>query len=75
MPPIIHARLDEETEALRQRLKQQTGWADSEIVRAGIKSLATTVMPAGQRIVGIGEFCSGIPDLGSNKQHLRGFGD
>ena len=36
MSRVIHARLDDETEALRLALKQSTGWADSEIVRTGI---------------------------------------
>lgn len=27
-----------------------------------------------QRIIGLGEFASGIDDLGSNKEHLDGFG-
>jgi hypothetical protein len=26
------------------------------------------------RIAGIGQFASGIDDLGSNKRHLKGFG-
>lgn len=74
MSRVIHARLDNETELLRRELRQRTGWADSEIVRAGIKSLASLMLPAEQRIVGIGEFESGQADLGSNKAHLEGFG-
>jgi hypothetical protein len=30
--------------------------------------------PAIRRIAGLGKFTSGLPDLGSNKKHLRGFG-
>ena len=26
------------------------------------------------KITGMGQFCSGIPDLGSNKKHLEGLG-
>ena len=74
MSRVIHARLDDETEALRLALKQSTGWADSEIVRAGIKTLASLVVPAEQRIIGLGEFDSGVADLGSDKKHLGGFG-
>ena len=74
MSRVIHARLDDETEALRLELKHRTGWADSEIVRAGIKALASLMVPAEQRIVGLGEFESGVADLGSNKEHLEGFG-
>ena len=74
MSRVIHARLDDETEALRVELKHSTGWADSEIVRIGIKTLASLVVPTEQRISGLGEFDSGMTDLGSNKEHLEGFG-
>ena len=74
MSRVIHARLDDKTEALRPALKQSIGWADSEFVCAGIKTLASPVMPAEQRIIGLGELDSGIADLGSNKKHLEGFG-
>lgn len=74
MSRVIHARLDDETEALRLALKRSTGWADSEIVRTGIKTLASLVVPVEQRISGLGEFDSGITGLGSNKKHLEGFG-
>ena len=74
MSRVIHARLDDETEALRLALKRSTGWADSEIVRTGIKTLASLVVPVEQRISGLGEFDSGITGLGSNKKHLVGFG-
>ena len=75
MASIIHARLDDDTAALRTALQQQLGWTDSQIVREGIKSLSLLVRKQGQRkIVGLGKFTSGINDLGSNEKHLRGFG-
>jgi hypothetical protein len=75
MASVIHARLDEDTEWLRNALQKQLGWTDSQIVREGIKSLSLLVRKQGKRkIIGLGKFASGIDDLGSNKRHLRGFG-
>jgi len=75
MSDIVHARLDEETRKILARLCRQTGLNPSEIIRRGIKALtASTVTGKERRIVGAGKFASGIPDLGSNKKHLEGFG-
>jgi len=35
---------------------------------------ATHPRPDRPRIAGLGQFASGISDLGSNKKHLKGFG-
>jgi hypothetical protein len=75
MASIIHARLDNDTDSLRTALQKQLGWSDSQIVREGIKSLSLLVRKQGKRkIVGLGQFASGVKDLGSNKKHLQGFG-
>ncbi|MGD2064590.1 MAG: hypothetical protein PVF51_13545 [Nitrospirota bacterium] len=75
MERIVHARLDEQSEQLLERLRRDTGWRDSEIVRRGIQALATlTLAPRKAEIVGLGRFASGVPDLGSAKGHLDGFG-
>ena len=74
MAQIIHARLDNETESLRRKLEQRMGWTDSELVRAGIKSLASMLTPNRSQVIGLGEFDSGIPGLGTNNKHLDGFG-
>ena len=39
-------------------------------VRAGDEHLDARPL----RVLGVGEFASGIPDLGSNREHLAGFG-
>ena len=76
MSRVIHARLDEETDAVRRQLTRRLGWSDSQIVREGIKALAARLVPKRKRkVVGIGKFRSGISDLGSSKQHLKGFGE
>jgi ppGpp synthetase/RelA/SpoT-type nucleotidyltranferase len=75
MASVIHARLDDDTDALRNDLQSQLGWSDSQIVREGIKSLSSLVQKAGKRkIVGLGKFKSDVSDLGSNKKYLKSFG-
>ena len=75
MSRIIHARLDSETEQLLRQLEQRLGWNDSKVVREGIKALnGLLVGGRTRRIVGLGRFRSGVSDLGSNKEHLKGFG-
>jgi hypothetical protein len=72
----IHARLDEETEELRAQLKKTAGWSDSEIVRRGIKVLAS-VTPAlkKRKFRGVGKYKSGLRDLATNKKYMEGFGE
>lgn len=75
MSSVIHARLDADTNSLRDELQKQLGWTDSQIVREGIKALSALVRANGKRkIIGLGRFKSGITDLGSHKRHLKGFG-
>lgn len=75
MSKTINARLDDESEELLERLQQDLGQNASEVVRSALKALAAvTPRSAGERVVGIGQFTSGVSDLGSNKKHLKGFG-
>lgn len=76
MATSIHARLDDETDALREQLKKSKGWTDSEIVRRGIKLLASMTPKKTRRrpFIGEGKYSSGIPDLATNKKHMEGFG-
>jgi hypothetical protein len=75
MSRIIHARLDARSERLLRALERTLGWSDSRIIREGIKALGIMLVPArARRIVGLGRFRSGIPDLGSKKGSLKGFG-
>lgn len=69
----VQARLDAETEKTLVRLTEQLGLSPSMVVREGIRLLAAS-QPKARMIVGLGEFASGISDLGSNKKHLKGFG-
>jgi hypothetical protein len=75
MAKLVQARLDDETDEILKELRRRTGLSDSEIVRRGVRSLAALSRPAsGLRVFGLGRFSSGVPDLGSNKEHLKGFG-
>ncbi len=75
MARIVHARLDPATEKMLREVERSLGWTDSEVVRAGIKMVRGVLVRSRARaIVGLGRFRSGVPDLGSNKDHLKGFG-
>ena len=75
MSRIVHARLNEDSQKMMNRLRRRMGWHDSKIIRQGLKALTElTFAAAPKRIIGLGKFKSGISDLGSNKTHLRGFG-
>lgn len=72
---MVQARLDEETQAALDRLVRGKGWSASKVVREGIHLLASREKVAKPiKIIGLGMFDSGIPDLGSNKKHLAGLG-
>ncbi len=76
MARIIHARIDADTEKLLSELKRRMGWNDSKLVREGLKALNVLLVPQQRRkIVGLGKFRSGIPDLATNPEHLKGFGE
>jgi hypothetical protein len=75
MPVSVQARLDPETQRALNRLVRRLGMSPSALVREGIRLLAACQQaPAEKKITGLGQFRSGIADLGSNKRHLRGFG-
>lgn len=71
----VQARLDEETQAALRILVRRNGWSTSRAVREGLQLLVRQQSAgAAGRMIGIGLFDSGIPDLGSNKKYLEGFG-
>jgi len=75
MSRTVQARLDDETRALLERLRRRTGLSESELLRRGLRLLATEAGARRRRtIIGLGRFASGRPDLGSDKRHLEGFG-
>ena len=77
MKTTVQARLDEESEAALRQLTRQLGWSPSRVVREGLRLMAQHHKVASrrkQKFLGIGQFDSGISDLGSNKKHLEGYG-
>lgn len=75
MGRIVQARLDEETLQLLMRLRRRTGLTYSELLRRGVRRLAQEAGSAPQRrIVGVGKFSATVPDLATNRKHLRDFG-
>jgi hypothetical protein len=75
MRSSIQARLDEPSEKALKQLVGKLGWSTSKVVRESLRLLAACHLGNGRRkVIGLGEFDSGITDLGSNKSHLRDFG-
>jgi hypothetical protein len=71
----VQARLDDNEQKTLARLARQLGWSPSRIVREGLRLLAVSYPDGGRpRIAGLAKFSSGVPDLGSNKDHLKNFG-
>jgi hypothetical protein len=72
---MISARIDAKTYETLQQLKQQSGWNFSKVIRFAIQSFAINKNQRTKRkIIGMGRFASRAPDLGSNKKHMKGFG-
>ena len=75
MRTTVQARLDRRAQVALERLARRTGWSPSRVVREGVHLLAACYgFPPAKRVIGVGRFASGLPDLASNKKHLRGFG-
>jgi hypothetical protein len=75
MKANVQARLDHRSQADLKRLVRRLGWSPSRVVREGLGLLAACYGTApGKKVIGVGRFASGLPDLGSNKKHLQGFG-
>jgi hypothetical protein len=75
MKATVQARLDADSRKTLNLLVSRLGWTPSRVVREGLRLLAAT-HPAGARprIAGMGKFASEVRDLGSNPEHLKGFG-
>ena len=72
----IQARLDDRSRKRLANLVRELGWTPSQVVREGLRVLeASHVRRKKLGIIGLGKFRSAVRDLGSNKKHLRGFGE
>ncbi len=75
MRATIQARLDNRSRKRLAVLVRELGWTPSKVVREGLRILeASQLRRKKQGIIGLGKFRSSVPDLGSNKKHLRNFG-
>jgi hypothetical protein len=71
----VHVQLDRRSHLELEELVRRLGWSPSRVVCEGIHLLAARVeTPSTTKVIGTGRFASGLPDLGSNKKHLKGFG-
>jgi hypothetical protein len=71
----IQARLDDRSRKRLAVLVRELGWTPSQVVREGLRILEASYLRRKKNgIIGLGKFASGVPDLGSNKKHLRYFG-
>jgi hypothetical protein len=71
----VQARLDDRSRKRLAVLVRELGWTPSQVVREGLRVLEVSYLGRKKRgIIGLGKFKSELPDLGSNKKHLRDFG-
>lgn len=71
----MQARLDRRSQIALERLVERFGWSPSQVVREGLRLLDACYGTAPRKkVIGVGRFASHVPDLGSNKMHLQGFG-
>lgn len=71
----MQARLDKDSQVALEKLMRRLGWSSSQVVREGLKLMAATYGASPKKkIIGMGEFDAGVPDLGTNKKYLEGFG-
>ncbi|HVT98723.1 MAG TPA: hypothetical protein VHE33_14565 [Acidobacteriaceae bacterium] len=77
MKTTVQARLDEESHAALRQLTRQLGWSPSRVVREGLLLMAQqhgTAHKRKRKIVGLGQFSGGPPDLATNKKYLDDLG-
>ena len=75
MKTSVQTRLDEKTQAALDRLVRANGWTVSRIIRESILQMDEKREPKRRRkLIGIGEFDSGVHDLATNKKYLEGLG-
>ena len=75
MNRTVQARLDADAHRTLVKLVHSLGWSPSQVVREGLRLLGASHLAISRpRVAGMGKFSSGLPDLGSNKRHLKGFG-
>jgi hypothetical protein len=75
MGAVIQTRLNEATKAALKNAARQQGRSVSELVREGVELVISRHSASPRRkIIGVGRFKTGIPDLSTNPKHMEGFG-
>ncbi|HRP69062.1 MAG TPA: hypothetical protein PLY93_05985 [Turneriella sp.] len=78
MAKTITARIDDTTEKQLARLALKLHQSESQVIRRSIESLAALELNTKRKpkkiFYGLGEYDSGIADLGTNKAYLHDFG-
>lgn len=77
MKTTVQARLDEESQAALKELTRRLGWSPSRVVREGLRLMARqhgADQQKQRKIIGLGEFEGGPPDLATNKKYLEDLG-
>ncbi len=75
MKAIVQARLDKDSQLALEQLVRKLGWSPSQVVREGLRLMTACYgKPAKKRIIGLGQFASGHPDLAINEEYMEGFG-
>jgi hypothetical protein len=75
MKTSVQARLDPESQAALEKLVRRLGWSQSKVVREGIRLVDKHhTVPSRPKLIGVGMFDSGIPDLATNKKYMEDFG-
>ena len=71
----VQARLDPESRQALETLTRRLGMSQSEVVRASLRLMVKEhAIQKRRKIIGAGQFDSGIGDLATNKKHLEGMG-
>lgn len=75
----IHARLNARDQVTLEEVKARTGESDSEIVRRGLRLVASEERRRRSALdlagPSVGRFKNGPCDLSTNRKHLDGFGE
>jgi hypothetical protein len=67
MRSAIRARLDDPSRKRLTMLVRELDWSPSQVVREGLRVLEASYLRKKKRgVIGLGKFCSGLPDLGSS---------
>lgn len=75
MKTSVQARLDEESQAALDRLARANGWTASRVIRESILFMdENRAAKPRRKMIGVGEFDSGISDLATNKKYLEDLG-